>query len=33
MGGMYRLGIEFKDINPKEHKPLLAYLKGSASQQ
>lgn len=33
IGGMYRLGIEFKDINPKEHRPFLAYLKGSAPWQ
>jgi c-di-GMP-binding flagellar brake protein YcgR len=33
MGGMYRLGIEFKEINPKEHRPLLAYLKGSEGLQ
>jgi len=33
IGGMYRLGIEFKEINPKEHRPFLAYLKESARWQ
>lgn len=33
IGGMYRLGLEFKDINPKEHRPLLAFLKGTAQRQ
>jgi len=33
IGGMYKLGIEFKDINPKENRPLFAYLKASARWQ
>lgn len=33
MGGMYRLGIEFKDINTKQHRAFIAYLKGSAQWQ
>ena len=33
IGGMYKLGIEFKNINPNEHWPLFAYLKASARWQ
>ena len=29
IGGMYRLGIEFKEMNPKEHQTFLSYLKGA----
>ena len=32
-GGVYKMGIEFKDINPTEHRPLFAYLKASARWQ
>ncbi len=33
VGGMYRLGIEFMDMNPREHRPFLSYLKGSVKWQ